>query len=95
MREIVDRIFDFLGYAPKIEKAEPDKTLELYDAICPKFKGVAKIVVPTEFDKEQILLASEYLHYQPTIDTDIAAVSLLVHLYQSPDLIEVIDGNKE
>lgn len=51
---------------------------------------ISKVIVPTEYDKEQLLLAIKYLHDNPLIDTDILAVNTLVHLYLNPDLIEVI-----
>jgi len=50
---------------------------------------ITKIVVPTEYDKEQLLLALKYLHDQD-IDTSFLSVSMLVHLYQQPDKIKVL-----
>lgn len=54
-----------------------------------KWVTISKIIVPTEFDKEQLLLAIKYLHDNPLIDTDILAVNSLVHLYLNPELIVV------
>lgn len=56
-----------------------------------KWVTVSQIIVPTEYDKEQLLLAIEYLHDNPLIDTDILAVNTLVHLYQNPELIKVFE----
>ena len=47
------------------------------------------IKVPTEYDKEQLLLAIKYLHDLRNIDTDYVMINTLVHLYHAPDLIEV------
>ena len=50
---------------------------------------ITKIVVPTLHDKQQLLKASEYIHYLPDIDTDYLSVNTISHLYQNPDLIVV------
>lgn len=47
-----------------------------------------KIIVQNERDKQQLLLAFQYLHDQD-IDTDLMAVNYLVHMYLEPDSIEV------
>lgn len=54
-----------------------------------KWVTISQIVVPTQYDKEQLLLAIKYLHDNPLIDTDILAVNSLVHLYLNPELIVV------
>jgi hypothetical protein len=52
------------------------------------YPSITKIVVPTQYDKEQLLIALQYLH-NCYINTDYLAVNNLVHLYQNPELIEV------
>ena len=56
---------------------------------------IEKIVVPSEKDKQQLLLALEYLHNNFTIDTNFMAVNRLVHLYENPEIIEVSQNTKE
>ena len=51
--------------------------------------NLTKIVVPTAFDKVQILLALRYIHDLRCIDTDYMAVNTLVHQYAFPERIEV------
>lgn len=55
-----------------------------------KFVKVEKIVVQSAWDKEQLLLASEYIHGLRNIDTGYSGANALAHLYHNPDLIEVI-----
>ncbi len=59
-----------------------------------RFIEIEKIVVKSEWDKEQLLLASEYIHGLRNIDTDYTGANLLAHLYCNPNLIEVA-GEKE
>ena len=53
-----------------------------------KFFRITKIVVPSEEDKRQLLLASEYIH-DLDVDTDVMAINYLAHLYTNPDIIVV------
>ena len=55
-----------------------------------RYCDLVKIVVRSPEDKEQLLLASEYIHGLRQLDTGIVAVNLIAHLYQCPDLIEVL-----
>lgn len=55
-----------------------------------RFIEIEKIVVKSEWDKEQLLLASEYIHGLRNIDTDYTGANLLAHLYHNPELIEVV-----
>lgn len=48
-----------------------------------------QIFVGTEEDKQQLLLALEYLHNMRETDTDYTAVNYLVHTYLHPELIRV------
>lgn len=48
-----------------------------------------KITVDSEEAKEQLLIASGYLHNLLSVDKSFIAVNLLSHLYMSPDMIEV------
>lgn len=50
---------------------------------------ITELVVPRDFDKQQLLAAIEYLHYSRDIDTDYIPVNALVHLYENPELIVV------
>ena len=63
-----------------------------YDAVNPYWVTIKKIVVATEKDKEQLLLAIKYLHNNFTIDTDFMAVNTLTHMYLNPDKIVVEDA---
>ena len=54
-----------------------------------KFVEINSIIVPTEYDKEQLLLAFKYIHGLKCIDTDYIAVNSLAHLYQQPEIIKV------
>jgi hypothetical protein len=54
-----------------------------------KWISISKIVVKTKEDKEQLLLASEYIHGLSDIDTDYMGANVLAHLYRQPELIEV------
>lgn len=54
-----------------------------------KWGKISKITVPTEEDKEQLLLACEYIHNLKDIDSDYMMVNMLMHLYEHPDLVEV------
>lgn len=65
--------------------------LERYDEDNPQYVSIGEIVVPTQRDKEQLLLALKYLH-DCYIDTDFYGVNSLVHLYLDPDKIKVNDG---
>lgn len=58
-----------------------------------KFINIVKIEVATEWDKEQLLLASEYIHGLRNIDTDYTGANLIAHLYRNPDLITVIGSS--
>ncbi len=54
-----------------------------------KWITIKKIIVETEEDKQQLLLASEYIHGLRNIDTGYMGANLIAHLYHCPDLIEV------
>ena len=74
------------------EKPAPEQGLNRYDDAKgddQKWGKITKIVVPTEEDKKQLLLASEYIHYLGDIDSDYMMVNTLMHLYEHPDWIEV------
>ncbi|HET8688538.1 MAG TPA: hypothetical protein VFM18_18145 [Methanosarcina sp.] len=68
------------------------KGLERFNEENPNFVGIEKIIVPTERDKEQVILALRYLH-DCFIDTDYPAVNTLVHFYLNPENIEVSNDN--
>ena len=54
-----------------------------------KWITIHEIVVDTEEDKRQLLLASEYIHGLRNIDTEYIGANLLAHLYTRPELIVV------
>jgi hypothetical protein len=77
-----------------MKRIERFKMLRSMSKHCDKFTEnewvtITKIVVPTQYDKKQLLLASRYIHNLRNIDTDIHAVNLIAHLYQHPEWIEV------
>lgn len=51
---------------------------------------ISEIIVPTEYDKQQLLLAFEYIHNLCDINPDYMAVNTIMHLYQRPELIKVV-----
>jgi hypothetical protein len=55
----------------------------------PRWVEISEIVVPSEFDKEQLLLGFKYFHDLRVIDTNIMAVSTIAHMYEVPDRITV------
>lgn len=65
--------------------------LNVYDDNLPQDKQkwitIKQIVVKTESDKNQLLLASKYIHDLDCIDTDYMAVNYIAHLYTNPELI--------
>lgn len=94
----VNKFFNWLGYEPIIRQ-EVDSKLTLWDdkwednnSNIP-WVSISKIIVPTQYDKEQLLLGFEYIHYLPHIDTDIMSVNLIAHIYTHPDLIEISNDN--
>jgi hypothetical protein len=65
------------------------RRLAQYNDTDNKWVTISKIVVPTQEDKDQLLLASRYIHNLRNIDTDINGANVLAHLYHNPDLIVV------
>lgn len=47
-----------------------------------------KIIVSSEQEKQELLDASEHIHYSD-IDTDLPGVNFIAHLYHAPYLIVV------
>ena len=52
---------------------------------------ISEIIVPTNYDKEQLLLAFKYIHDIRPLDTNIIAVNSLAHMYRQPNKITVIN----
>ena len=52
-------------------------------------QGPTSIVVSTEFDKQQVLAFSRYLHDHREIDTSLAMVNFFAHVHLNPDLVVV------
>lgn len=79
------------------DESAPVYKLERYDESCgndQKWVNIAKIIVPTEFDKNQLLEAFKYIHDRD-IDTDYLAVNTIAHMYQNPDLIEIVSSDNK
>lgn len=57
-----------------------------------QYVTITKIIVPTQQDKEQLLEAFKYIHDLECIDTDYMAVNSIAHIYEHPDLIEVVNS---
>lgn len=55
-----------------------------------RFIDMKKIQVGSLYDKEQLLLAFKYIHDLKCIDPDYVAVCYIMHLYQHPELIEIV-----
>lgn len=90
----LNEVFEIeMSWEPSYEP-EVASQLESYcDTNDPNFKKsfveISKIIVPSEFDKQQLLLVSKYFHDLRNIDTDLMAVNTIAHLYTQPELIEV------
>lgn len=56
-----------------------------------KYVKITSITVPTEYDKEQLLMAFEYIHNLRDIDTDYHAVNTFCHFYAYPEKI-IVEG---
>ena len=50
---------------------------------------ITEIIVPTKYDKDQLLKAFEYIHDLASINTDYVAVNTIVHMYLCPERIVV------
>ena len=77
---------------PKLTKKVPVfvEGLERYVDGADEQKWVRfKIIVPREYDKEQLLKAFEYIHDIRTLDTDYIAVNTVAHIYCEPNIIIV------
>jgi len=59
-----------------------------------KWVNLVSIIVSDEESKQQLLLASEYIHGLRNIDTDFMGANILAHLYCQPDLIKVVGKNE-
>jgi hypothetical protein len=90
---VIDKFFALMGYEPIVP--EPSTVgLVVFNELNPKWVTIEKIIVPTEFDKEQLLRAFKYLHDNRTIDTELMAVNAIVHMYQNPGLVFVDSTNR-
>ena len=58
-----------------------------------KWGKITKIVVPTEEDKNQFILACKHIH-DSYIDTDYMMVNTIAHLYNAPELV-VVEEQKQ
>lgn len=50
---------------------------------------VHEIVVENQHSKDQLILASRYIHDMVELDTDYMAANYIAHLYEHPELIVV------
>lgn len=78
-------------WAPELISKQLDYPIGLHRYETKKLQEIVieEIVVNSEYAKEQLLMALEYMHYLRGIDTDYVAVNELTHLYLSPKLITV------
>ena len=53
------------------------------------YVDITEIIVPTEWDKQQLLAAFKYIHDNKIIDSNYYAVNTLMHMYEVPDRIRV------
>jgi len=85
------RKYNYAKYQETIHEPKLVKGLVQYDDTTEdqRWVRITEIVVPTEYDKEQLLLALEYIHDLRNLDTDYLAVNHLAHMYQNPELIKV------
>lgn len=91
---LLNKILSRYGYV--IVRDLPDNSgngLQKYISELSNYVTITKIIVPTERDKDQLLLASEYLHHISLIDSDYCAVNTLIHIYEDPDLIQISNQN--
>ena len=51
-----------------------------------------EIIVSTEREKQELLEASEHIHYLRDLNTDLPGANLLANLYLAPHLIKVDGG---
>lgn len=81
------------GWSEKIYEIEKYSNLKRWEENVAdedqKYVTISKIVVPTEYDKAQLLEASNYIHNLQDIDSEYMAVNTIMHLYERPHLIEV------
>lgn len=71
-----------------------EKQFELLtDEELPEGINIKSIIVGSEQDKEQLLLALKYLHDLRNIDTNLVAVNELVRMYRAPEYITVADDD--
>ena len=54
-----------------------------------KWVDITKIIVPSQFEKDELLKAFRYIHNLREVDPDYLAVNTLMHMYLEPDKIEV------
>lgn len=92
--DIINDIFDRRSYPDWAEQLLIDNVL--YPVGLKRYgkknKGTnygVKIVVDSEEAREQLMIASSYIHNLTEVDTDFIAVNILAHLYMDPDSIVV------
>jgi hypothetical protein len=54
-----------------------------------KWPSIIEIVVDSQFTKDQLLIASKYIHDLTEINCDFHMVNVLAHLYTRPELITI------
>ena len=59
------------------------------DGVKNRHINLKQIVVGSEYDKEQLLKAFQYIHWLKDLDTDFIGANVIAHLYRHPDLIVV------
>jgi hypothetical protein len=91
---VIAALAGFMGNKEAIrESFEDSSSLDQYGLISVYdntiSQGPTSIVVSTEFDKQQVLAFSRYLHDLREIDTSLAMVNFFAHVHLNPDLVLV------
>lgn len=92
---MIDTFANFLGYERQHEIS--DYGMERYPENSENepvnYVTIKSIEVSTERDRTELLKACQYLHDNRLIDTDYYAVNTLVHVYERPELIKVVNSS--
>ena len=54
-----------------------------------KWVQITKIIVPSQYEKDELIKAFRYIHDLREVDCDYMAVNTLMHMYELEDRIEV------
>jgi len=94
LRAILEEMYDDI-HTPRwaltliAEQLKYPVGLHRYGSKKAKSQELLSIEVDSEYSKQQLILAFEYLHTLSDIDSDFIAVNQLIHTYLNPELIKV------